>query len=174
MHARMCGWRGVKEKEREKKCEEKSNYFEGLSIIHEKPVFQTAAERCTRERDLSSLPILHIASVRRVKIRPPRGERRRWRKCSSSHAYEPFTPSHGVTQRRMTWTTIKSKATLKNAWLGYPGRNAWQTLGRWSETELDSLLLNTLTGNSWLLNASQFDCCTFSMACWVERLLTAW
>lgn len=74
MYVCMCGWRREKKKKK-KDWQVKSNYFEGLSIIHEKTVFQRPPERCTRVKDLSSLPILHRSSIRTTKIRPPRGKR---------------------------------------------------------------------------------------------------
>lgn len=69
----MCGWRREKKK---KDWQGKSNYFEGLSIIHEKTVFQRLPERGTRVKDLSSLPILHSSSICTTKIRPPCGKRK--------------------------------------------------------------------------------------------------
>lgn len=46
MHVCMCGRR--REKKKKEDWQGKSSYFEGLSIIHEKTVFQRPPERCTR------------------------------------------------------------------------------------------------------------------------------
>lgn len=103
----VCVYVWVKKgKEKKKKdWQGKSNYFEGLSIIHEKIVFQRPPERCTRVKDLSSLPILHSSYKHNENQATPwqaTGSifNTDWCKCSSSHAYEPFMHSAAGTKRR--------------------------------------------------------------------------
>lgn len=104
----VCVCEGGRKKRKD--WQERSNYFEGLCIIHEKMLFQRPPESYIRVTDLPSLPILHSSSMRTRKSGHPvacdYSFNDNWCKCSSSHAYEPFIPSPGGTKLRwQLWET---------------------------------------------------------------------